>query len=73
MTTEAQKKGLGKYADMEFTLGRADDDTIELFHDGVFVARFPQCGATEEILQSACADHLTNHHPDRLLNPRMEA
>jgi len=65
MVTKAQTQGLGPYADRGFTLDRPDDDTIDLLHDGVFVARFSQKGATEESLQAACSTHLAYYHPDR--------
>lgn len=67
MKTEAQSEGLGKYAGMGFTLNHDGDHTVELLHEGTFIARFSQTGTTEASLQAACIDHLVNHHPDRPL------
>ena len=64
MTTKARVQGLGVYATKGFTLERADDDTIELYHEGEFIARFSQKGATPESLAKASLDHLTEQHPE---------
>lgn len=62
MTTQAQVQGLGEYARFGFTLEHCDDHVVELRHEGEFVARFSQLGATEESLQAECARHLANKH-----------
>ena len=57
--TQAQIRGLGEFADREFTLEHPDGDQIvELRHDGQLIARFSQTGATQESLQRECAKHL---------------
>lgn len=62
MTTKAQVKGLGKFADSGFTLEHDGAIAIFLLHEGELVARFSQTGATEESLQEACARHLVTKH-----------
>lgn len=62
MTTAAQRQGLGKFADMGFTLLHPDDHIVELHHEGEFVGRFSQLGATEKSLQAECANHLVKKH-----------
>jgi len=62
MTTEVRAPGLGSFADMGFTLVHPDDHIVELHHEGKFVARFSQLGATKESLQAECAKHLAKAH-----------
>lgn len=62
MTTQAQVQGLGEFARWGFTLEQTDDHVVELHHQGEFVARFSQSGATPESLQEECARHLVNKH-----------
>ncbi|MBA7478891.1 hypothetical protein ES707_14319 [subsurface metagenome] len=61
MNTQAQIQDLGEFAQRGFTLVHPDDHIVELRHDGKFVARFSQLGATRESLQAECARHLENH------------
>jgi len=73
MTTDMQTQGLGEFARWGFTLEHPDDHIVELHHDGEFVDRFSQLGATEESLQAKCALHLVeNHNSDSRLWPRIE-
>ncbi len=58
MTTQAQIRGLGEFADRGFTLEHPDDHIVELRHQGDLIARFSQTGATQESLQRECARHL---------------
>ena len=62
MTTQAQAQGLGEFGQRGFTLGYPDDHVVVLMHEGKFVARFYQTGATEESLQAECAKHLVMKH-----------
>lgn len=62
MTTEAQRQGLGSFAQMGFTLEHEGDETLRLIHEGKFVARFSQLGASPEGLQAECANHLVKKH-----------
>ncbi len=62
MTTQAQAQGLGQFAQWGFTLEHLGDHVVELHHEGKFVARFSQLGATEHSLQAECARHLVNKH-----------
>lgn len=62
MITEAQKQGLGQFAEWKFTLYHPDDHTIALLHEGRSVAIFSQGGATEESIQAECTDHLVTCH-----------
>jgi len=62
VTTQAQTLGLGKFACWGFTLKHPDDHVVELRHEGKFVARFSQLGATEESLQAECTRHLVMKH-----------
>ncbi len=61
MTTQAQIRGLGEFADRGFTLMHSNDHILELRHQGELIARFSQ-GATQKGLQRECARHLTNKH-----------
>ncbi|GAJ13407.1 unnamed protein product, partial [marine sediment metagenome] len=60
--TQAQIQGLGEFAHWGFTLEHPDDHIVELRHQGEFVARFSQLGATKESLQAECAAHLVEKH-----------
>lgn len=62
MTTQAQRLGLGSFAEMGFMLEPHGDDIVLLLHESKFVARFSQMGATEESIQAECARHLVNKH-----------
>jgi len=62
MTTQAQAQGLGTFEQRGFTLEPPTDHVVELQHQGEFVARFSQTGATEHSLQAECARHLVNKH-----------
>lgn len=62
MTTAERDPGLGSFAGMGFALVHPDDHIVELHHEGKFVARFSQLGATPESLQAECAKHLVNDH-----------
>lgn len=62
MTAEIQRQGLGSFSDQGFILVHPDDHTLELHHEGEFVARFSQTGATEASLQAECANHLVKNH-----------
>ncbi len=62
MTTQAQIRGLGEFADRGFTLEHPDDHVVELLHEGELVARFSQTGAIEHSLQAECARHLATQH-----------
>ena len=64
MTKQARLQGLGVYATLGFTLERIDDDTIELHHQGEFITRFSQKGATPESLAEVSLNHLKEKHPD---------
>lgn len=61
MNTQAQEQGLGEFTKREFTLEHPDDHIVEIHHQGKFVARFSQLGATPQSLQEECACHLENH------------
>ena len=74
MTTQAQRQGLGSFAEMGFMLEPHGDDIVLLLHEGEFIARFSQLGATEESIQAECARHLVNKHGwDGALWERKEA
>ena len=60
--TEAQVRGLGKFALLGFTLEHDGAMSVFLLHKGELVARFSQTGATEESLQGECAKHLVIKH-----------
>ncbi|MBA7565536.1 hypothetical protein ES708_07221 [subsurface metagenome] len=62
MTTEIQAQGLGQFVRWGFTLEPPTDHVVELQHQGEFVARFSQLGATKHSLQAECARHLVNNH-----------
>jgi len=62
MTTQSQAQGLGPFEQRGFTLEHPGNDVVDLHHEGEFVARFSQLGATEESLQEECARHLVNKH-----------
>ena len=62
MTTQAQIQGLGEFAQRGFTLESPDDHALFLVHEGKFVARFSQMGATKESIQKECGRHLINKH-----------
>jgi len=62
LTTEAERRGLGSFAGLGFTLDYDGDETLRLLHKGEFVARFSQRGATAESLQEECARHLVIDH-----------
>jgi len=62
MATKAQAQGLGEFGSLGFTLLEPDDHTVELNHDGDFVARFSQVGATGESMQAECARHMVLKH-----------
>jgi hypothetical protein len=62
MPTEAQKKQLGVYAHMGFTLSPAGDETSELRHHGELIAQFAQLGVTQEAVWQECARHLMAKH-----------
>ena len=62
MTTQAQVQGLGEFADRGFTLEHHNGHIVELRHQGDFIARFSQTGATQESLQRECARHLAKKH-----------
>ncbi len=62
MTTQAKIQGLGEFVRWGFTLEHPDDHIVELRHQGEFVARFSQTGATEESLQAECSKHLVMKH-----------
>ena len=62
MTTQAQIQGLGAFSQHGFTLEHDGAMSLILLHEGEFVARFIQTGATEESLQAECANHLAMKH-----------
>jgi len=62
MIIRAQVQGLGEFARRGFVLEHPDDHIVELHHEGEFVARFSQAGATPESLQAACARHQVEKH-----------
>ncbi len=62
MTTQAQIRGLGEFADRGFTLEHPDDHVLLLMHEGEQIAVFSQTGATQESLQRECARHLAEKH-----------
>lgn len=62
LTTEAQRQGLGSFAELGFTLEHEGNETVRLLHDGEFVTRFSQLGVTQERLQAECANHLAIKH-----------
>lgn len=62
MSTEVQSRGLGIFADLGFSLEQEGAVTVCLLHEGRFVARFSQTGATEDSLQGCCLDHLIIKH-----------
>ena len=62
MTTQAQIQGLGQFAQWSFSLEHDGAMSVSLLHEGNFVARFSQTGATEESLQAECAKHLVMKH-----------
>ena len=62
MTTQAQRQGLGSFAEMGFMLEPHSDDMVLLLHEGKFVAQFSQMGATGESLQAECTRHLVENH-----------
>jgi hypothetical protein len=62
MSTEVQRRGLGIFADLGFSLEHEGSITVCLHHEGEFVARFSQTGATEDSLQGSCIDHLIKEH-----------
>lgn len=62
MTTQVKIRGLGEFGQRGFTLEHPDDHIVELHHQGDFVARFSQMGATEQGLQEECARHLAMEH-----------
>jgi hypothetical protein len=53
-------QALGEFAQQGFTLEHPDDHVVELHHEGEFVARFSQAGATPQRLQEECVRHLEN-------------
>jgi len=62
MATEVQVQGLGEFAHREFTLEHLGCEVVLLLHEGEFVARFSQIGATEESLQAECSKHMVMKH-----------
>jgi len=62
MTTQAQVRGLGEFADRGFNLEHTDDHVLRLRHEGEQIAVFSQAGATPESLQRECAKHLAEKH-----------
>ena len=62
MVTEAQSGGVGMFARQGFTLEHLGCEVVLLLHEGEFVARFSQIGATEESLQAECSKHLAVKH-----------
>lgn len=62
MSTEVQRRGLGIFADLGFSLEHEGAVTLSLLHEGQFIARFSQTGATEESIQGQCATHLVIEH-----------
>lgn len=62
MTTEAQVQGLGSFAQNGFTLEQDGAMAVFLIHEGEFIARFIQTGATKKSLQNECARHLVMKH-----------
>ena len=68
MMTEAQAGGLGQFVYWGFTLEHDGAMALFLLHEGEFVARFMQTGATEQSLKEECAKHLVmKHHWDGCL------
>ena len=62
MVTEAQRRGIGIFADHGFTIEHDGAMAVFLLHEGKLVTRFSQTGATEKILQEECAKHLVMKH-----------
>ena len=62
MLTEAQTWGLGRFAELGFTLEHLDDHILALLHDEERLSIFSHTGATEESLQAECARHLVIKH-----------
>ena len=62
MVTQAQIRGLGEFADREFTLEHPDDHVLLLMHEGEQIAVFSKAGATQESLQRECAKHLAEKY-----------
>ena len=50
------------FANRGFTLEHLGCEVVLLLHEGEFVARFSQTGATEESIQAQCAKHLVMKH-----------
>ena len=53
---------LGVYRLREFRVVEVGDHIVGLYHQGEFVARFSQTGATSESIQAECARHLNVEH-----------
>ena len=62
MVTDAQRQGIGIFADHGFTLEHDGAMAVFLLHEGELVERFSQTGVTERDIQAECAKHLVTKH-----------
>ena len=62
MTTEVQRRGLGMFSNLGFTLEHDGAMAVFLLHEGELLGRFSQTGATPESLQEECSRHLVIKH-----------